>query len=237
MIKKTILLNTPIEESKKIIESIIPILNCKIKDVVIEDPSIITIYWETEEKAKIICKSELYKQRNKTKIINELKGNSNKAENLFLEFCNAISDNSNAILDVINKKNNPHNPQNANLNDEDIWTIVKKPLIGVGIVFLIFYYYKNMNDSSSSTNISSSNMFLTQSGYKASYSEESLEKLVKYSVHNDLNGINHLFLNNEIFDLPSGKEVYVLKTKFGRVKIRIKDENREVWTFTEAIDN
>ena len=72
-------------------------------------------------------------------------------------------------------------------------------------------------------------------GYKASLDEETLHKLVTYSVQNDLEGIDRLLFNTKVFDLPANKEAYVIKSKLGRVKIKLIEEQLEVWTFSEAI--
>ncbi|SFH88940.1 hypothetical protein [Halpernia frigidisoli] len=106
--------------------------------------------------------------------------------------------------------------------------------------FIIYHYSSNKRESSNhgeNSSVTNVNNYITKAGYKASYDENTLEKLVKFSVHNDLNGINFLTNTNEIFDLQSGQEAYVLESKFGRVKIRLINSGEEVWTFTEAISD
>lgn len=81
-----------------------------------------------------------------------------------------------------------------------------------------------------------SSTYITQSGKMGSYNKESMEKLVRYSTHNDLEAINQLLYSGEIFEIPQGQEVYVIESEFpGKVKIRLKGETQEIWTFIEAI--
>lgn len=113
-------------------------------------------------------------------------------------------------------------------------------ILGIGFCCLFIYFFvkdydKNVSSNSATENISQSNNYVTNSGFKASYDENTLEKLVKYSVHNDLNSIQTMLLSGEVFNLPEGKEAYILESKFGRVKIHLIESGEEVWTFTEAI--
>lgn len=97
------------------------------------------------------------------------------------------------------------------------------------VIFVIYFFSRNTNDNSTLTRI-------TNQGFKASYNKESLEKFVRYSVDQDYDGINHLIYNGEVFELPAGQEVYIVKSEFpGKVKIRLKGDTNEIWTFTEAI--
>ncbi|MCO6175481.1 hypothetical protein NHF50_10540 [Flavobacterium sp. NRK F10] len=97
------------------------------------------------------------------------------------------------------------------------------------VVFLIYFFSRNTNDNSTLTRI-------TNQGFKASYNKESLERFVRYSVDQDYDAMNHLIYNGEVFELPAGQEVYIVKSEFpGKVKIRLKGDTNEIWTFTEAI--
>lgn len=69
-----------------------------------------------------------------------------------------------------------------------------------------------------------------------SYNKESMEKLVRYSIGKYYDAINQLLYIREVFEIPQGQEAYVVKREFsGKVKIRLKGNTQEIWTFTEAI--
>ena len=105
-----------------------------------------------------------------------------------------------------------------------------KPFIIVTLVLgFLWFLTNNLEDSSTSTRT-------TKQGFKASYNKESLEKLVQYSSNKDYQSINNLLQSGEVFELPAGQEVYILKSEFpGKVKIRLKGDTNEIWTFIEAI--
>lgn len=235
MLKDVLILDNEIEISKGIIEDAIAKIDGKINDIIIEDESIIIIKWQYGNKENLIsCISELYKQRGKTKIISEYKGSKNLINEANTKFKNAIANDSEVILVSENKKKETKsNNTSKRLLDSETEKFIKKSLIGILIVAFSIYLYDNSKNNSASDY--SSNSFVTQSGYKAAFSENALQRLVTYSVHKDYNGINQLEFNNEIFDLPTGRKAYVIKSKLGRVKIKLYDEQLEVWTFSEAI--
>lgn len=109
----------------------------------------------------------------------------------------------------------------------------KISIIGA-VAFAIFVYCFGTNENK--TSIDTSSTYITQSGKMGSYNKESMERLVRYSTHNDLEAINRLIYNGEIFEIPQGQEAYVVESEFlGKVKIRLKGDTNEIWTFTEAI--
>lgn len=80
------------------------------------------------------------------------------------------------------------------------------------------------------------NIYITKSGYLATYEKENLEKLIRYINHNDNAAVNQLIYNGEAFELPSGQEADLMESEFsGKVKIRIKGETNEIWTVIDAI--
>lgn len=100
------------------------------------------------------------------------------------------------------------------------------------ILFLKFTYDDKKNFQEQPT----SNNYITQGGFKASYNEESMSTLVKCSVQKDYDCIDYLIASSEIFDLPEGLQAYVIESEFnGKVKIRLKGHSQEIWTFIEAI--
>lgn len=97
------------------------------------------------------------------------------------------------------------------------------------VIFILYFFSRNMNDSSTPTRT-------TNQGFKASYNKESLEKFVRYSSNQDYEAMNKLIYQGEVFELPAGQEAYIVKSEFpGKVKIRLRGDTNEIWTFTEAI--
>lgn len=113
----------------------------------------------------------------------------------------------------------------------------KTVLISVAIILFCIYTFNGKDSMSKSLATFDSNSgYITKSGYKASYSEESMKMLVRCSVSKDYQCIDNLLYSGEVFELPAGQDVYVVKSGLsGKVKIRLKGDTQEIWTFLEAI--
>lgn len=128
------------------------------------------------------------------------------------------------------KSNSKHTSQN-NVN----YSANKFVAIGV-IILVIFMYIFSNKENNGLINVGSTHF--TQAGYKASYNKESMQKLVECSVHRDYECIDQLLYSREVFELPTGQEAYVIKSEYpGKVKIRLKGETQDIWTFIEAIQS
>lgn len=124
------------------------------------------------------------------------------------------------------------NPKHYSYNNSS-YSVNKIAIVGA-IIFTVFIYI--FSDKNNKTSIDKSSTYITQSGKMGSYNKESMEKLVRYSTYNDLEAINQLLYSGEIFEIPQGQEAYVVESEFpGKVKIRLKGETQEIWTFIEAI--
>ncbi len=184
-----------------------------------------TINWSYKYgKQEINCITNVNRDKIKTTAQNT--GNTVLGEGVVInKFYNSLSE----VLEIYPEKNiqlktkSYHSTKNSQSLGIKIFAIVSVVLfIGFGIM-------KSQKDGNGST-------YITQSGKMGSYNKESMEKLVKYSTHNDLEAINQLLYSGEIFEIPSGQEAYVVESEFpGKVKIRLKGETQEIWTFIEAI--
>ena len=129
------------------------------------------------------------------------------------------------MVQKANPKQHIQNNSNSSLN--------KISIIGAVIFAIFIYCFENKENT---TSIDTRSTYTTQSGKMGSYNKESMERLVRYSTNNDLDAINQLINNGEIFEIPHGQEAYVVESEFlGKVKIRLKGDTNEIWTFTEAI--
>lgn len=110
-------------------------------------------------------------------------------------------------------------------------------IIAIGVIILVIFMYIFSNKENKGL-IDVGTISITKSGYKASYNKESMQKLVECSVHRDYECIDQLLYSREVFELPAGQEAYVIKSEYpGKVKIRLKGETQDIWTFIEAIQS
>ncbi|MCQ4139854.1 hypothetical protein [Chryseobacterium sp. EO14] len=110
-------------------------------------------------------------------------------------------------------------------------------IIAIGVIILVIFIYIFSNkENKMLTDVDT--VCITKSGYKASYNKQSMQRLVECSVHRDYECIDKLLYSGEIFELPSGQEAHVVKSEYpGKVRIRLKGETQDIWTFIEAIQS
>lgn len=101
-------------------------------------------------------------------------------------------------------------------------------LITLGI--LIFFSIWNSNNGTDG------NLRTTKFGFYAAYEEESLKQAIRLINHNDEIALNQLLYQGEIFELQGGKEIHIIDSNFGLVKIRFRGTNEQVWTIIEALN-
>ena len=227
MVQRIITTNVSISELKPIIEKQIRLINGKI----ISNENDL-IQWNFKSgKNQIEVKTSVKKihQKVEVKIISKNIENKPLGEGIAItNFLNSLSE----IIDFEEKKEVQKKEQKTqsipNYKNHSNNINYKPYLIGIVIILVLYLIGGNINDSTTSNRI-------TQQGFKASYSEETLHNLVTYSVNKDYKAIDNLLNSGEIFELPSGQEAYIIESKFGRVKIRLKGDSNEIWTFTEAI--
>lgn len=124
---------------------------------------------------------------------------------------------------------------NNNQNNWSLNPLEKTVLVSVAVILFCIYTF-NGKDSVLTSSFGSNSEYITKAGYKASYSEESMKMLVRCSVSRDYQCIDNLLYCGEVFELPVGQYAYVVKSGLtGKVKIRLKGEAQEIWTFIEAI--
>lgn len=97
------------------------------------------------------------------------------------------------------------------------------------------YFTTEKRGSNLGTESRQTSTFVTKPGYMAAFQEVDLRNYVRYSNQGDIQAMNNITNNNNVFHLPPYEEVYVVQQKLGRVKVRLRGSNREVWTFTEAL--
>ncbi|WP_299177135.1 hypothetical protein [uncultured Chryseobacterium sp.] len=128
------------------------------------------------------------------------------------------------------KANSKHTYQNNSNQSAN-----KIVIIGV-IFFVVFIYIFSNKENKGLTDVDFTR--ITKSGYKASYNKESMQQLVECSAHRDYGCIDQLLYSGEVFELPAGQEAYIVKSEYpGKVKIRLKGETQDIWTFIEAIQS
>lgn len=79
--------------------------------------------------------------------------------------------------------------------------------------------------------------YVTKSGYFAAVTEKDFDKAVEYVAQRDNEALGQLMKTKRVFPLKGNMEVYLEECGIfsGKVKIRPKGLNIEVWTFHEAI--
>ncbi len=81
-----------------------------------------------------------------------------------------------------------------------------------------------------------SSTYVTNQGYYyGATSKETLKNFIRYSINEEYELANRLIQSGKVFEVTSGKEVILVKSNFGTVKIRFKGESFEFWTVIEAI--
>jgi hypothetical protein len=83
---------------------------------------------------------------------------------------------------------------------------------------------------------SNSGTYITKPGYYASGTEDNLEQFLVYINNDDQVNINNMINSARVFKLAPYKDVYLIKSNLGLVKIKPKGKDYEMWTFLEAID-
>lgn len=225
MLNRSFLVKNSLEETEQILKELIPTINGKIKNISDEEYSIEWTYLYGLQ--TIFCETKLIPNKNGVEIFSIAdsddiyKTGAKKAlENLYF----AISQ-TNSLEYQRNEEN--HKPQK---NFQSTKKTNYKPFIIAGIIILLIASYFN------SKNSNTSNTRITKYGYYATYDEESLEQVVRYATQKDNEAITELINQGSIFELPGGKEVYLTKHTFGKVKIRYRGTTQEVWTISEALN-
>lgn len=98
--------------------------------------------------------------------------------------------------------------------------------------FLIFMFYINKDDSTSEPKT-----YITNSGFYATNSKEDLNIFLQYINDQDQIALDKMFNQARVFELAPNKEVFLVKSNWGVVKIRPKGMQYELWTVTEAIES
>lgn len=77
---------------------------------------------------------------------------------------------------------------------------------------------------------------ITKKGYFASLSERDFDNAVMYVMDGDKQAVGKMISKGRVFVLKAGVGVYIVDFVFpGKVKIRPRGEQLEVWTFYEAV--
>lgn len=101
----------------------------------------------------------------------------------------------------------------------------------IGITIISFLIFSLSNDGNSSKNV-----FITEYGYYGAYTKEDFNRYVRYSNDGDMEAVKQLLYSAKITPIPGGREAHLIKSNFSTVKIRLKGQTTEIWTFTEAIN-
>lgn len=152
------------------------------------------------------------------------------------KFFNSLSDKIKIRKKEVSNENVKNKTSYSLSNNKSDWSLnpIEKTVL-VSVVVILFLIFTFSGDKSKSV-LNSNPKYITQYGKMASYSEESMKILVNCSVHKDYDCINQLMYDGDIFELPAGQEAYVVQSSLsGKVKIRLKGETQEIWTFIEAI--
>jgi hypothetical protein len=227
MVQKIITTNISISELKPIIEKQINSIKGRI--ISTENNSIKWDYKYGKNQLEVIAKFKQINHRTEINIIStNIEGKSLGEGISITNFLKSLSDE--LIFEEIKEKpktNIKDNIHTQNKNHQKGFNY-KPILFGIAILFFLYFIGNNNNDTSTTIRT-------TAQGFKASYNEESLSNLVQYSVDKDYQAIEYLLNSGEVFELPAGQEAYIIESKLGRVKIRLKGETNELWTFSEAI--
>lgn len=125
----------------------------------------------------------------------------------------------------LRKRTKPKQKHHSTSNKFNWWSII----IIIGILILGYYMTENEQGNNSST-------YITNQGYYyGATSKETLKNFIRYSINEEYGLANRLIQSGKVFEVPSGKEVVLIKSNFGTVKIRFKGESFEFWTVIEAI--
>lgn len=228
MVQKSVLTQVPISELKKILE----------KQTISMNGEIISkkgnsTFWNTQYGKSIIEIESKIKQTpngNKITLIGRSLDNKIQGEGFVInKFIKSISEK--IEIEEIKNKSTEKNKTKAkpSVVTQSNKSYFKPYILVIVVVGFLWFLTNNLEDSSTNTRT-------TKQGFKGSYDKESLEKLVEYSLNKDYQSINYLLQSGEVFELPAGQEAYILKSEFpGKVKIQIKGDTNEIWTFIEAI--
>jgi len=80
------------------------------------------------------------------------------------------------------------------------------------------------------------NLRTTKYGYYAAYNDDTLKQAIRLSNQKDELALDELIYYGDIFELQGGKEIHIIESNFGLVKIRYKGTNEQVWTIIEALN-
>lgn len=119
-----------------------------------------------------------------------------------------------------------HTQNRSHKKDNIIPYNFKHFLFGIFGLILIFYFILDENNS---------DIYLSNKGYYGSTSKTNLNNFIRYISNEELSLAQQEINNGNIFEIPERKEVILIKSDFGLVKIRFKNESFEFWTVIEAI--
>lgn len=143
--------------------------------------------------------------------------------------CNVCGNDFQNLTSTYYKAYNEKMETNTYSNSNRSWIWI------VSILLSIFIIGKCMNDYSNGDN-SSKNVFITEYGYYGAYTKEDFNRYVRYSNDGDMEAVKQLLYSAKITPIPGGREAHLIKSNFSTVKIRLKGQTTEIWTFTEAIN-
>lgn len=233
MTQETFTIENSYEETIEIVKECISSINGK--TIIINNRE---ISWEFEYRKQIIrCKTLVSSNINKVKIRTTAnhKNKNRSYERIAINRLHSSIRENPKILLYIHKEKIINKPKNSYSDPSWYDWIPRNPLRWiVGIFFIVFIFGKFTNDESSGDN-SSKNVFITQSGYYGAYTKEDFNKYVRHRNDGDMEALKQLLYSARITPIPGGREAYLVKSNFSTVKIRLKGQTTEIWTFTEAI--
>ncbi|WP_294591598.1 hypothetical protein [uncultured Bacteroides sp.] len=109
------------------------------------------------------------------------------------------------------------------------------------LAMLAFIPFCNADDTKEvvipSTEDVCQNVYYTKENYVFAATEELLDKAVKLVAQGDKAAFNEMMQAQQIFLWKKNLEVYIMKSKLTKVKVRPKGKTIEVWTVQEAISS
>lgn len=232
MIQESVLVDTPKDETIKIVKNLI---GKTFGNVSFEDSR--HIVWSTRFGLQTVqCETHIISHGELTEITTFSHTDDiwqTGAKKTIKKFYTTLFQNPNIrvpqqepkFIDTLESKGSHKEDNDTKASSSTKWGLI---ITGVLIFTLLISSYFSENGSKA-------DIYVTKQGYYGTTKHEDLKKVLKLANQGEQDVLNQLYNEGFYAEVPEGIEVYLEESKWGAVKIRAKGTNLILWTVKEAI--
>ena len=175
------------------------------------------------------CETLIKPQRNGTKITTKSSSEdieSPKAQIPIQELYDSLAQNFKSKEVKIYKRKKP---SKSKKRSEPVISSTMGLKITFGIILVLFFAIAIMNDDGQPQ------IYITNEGFYATSSRKDLDAIESFKLEQDLEAVQQFLNQARVITLAPNREVFLVASDWGAVKIRPKGMTYELWVLREAI--